>query len=303
MKAIVCTKYGSPDVLRLAEVEKPAPKEHELRIKVHATSVTSGDCRVRSFNSPLLYWIPMRLFLGITKPRQPILGAELAGEVEAVGRKVERFKVGDPVYASCGMRLGAYAEYVCLPEDGAVASKPANVSFEEAAAVPFGGMTALHFLRKGKIRSGHNALIYGASGAVGTAAVQLAKHYGAVVTGVCGPSNLELVRSLGADKVVDYTKEDFAAGGERYDIVFDAVGKCPKPLVRQALAPGGAYLTVEGQGIAKERAEDLVFLKELIEAGKYKPVIDRRYPLERIPEAHRYVDQGHKKGNVVIVMP
>ncbi|MET3290015.1 UNVERIFIED_CONTAM: NADPH:quinone reductase-like Zn-dependent oxidoreductase [Brevibacillus sp. OAP136] len=302
MKAIVCTKYGSPDVLEVREVEKPTPKDNEVLVKIHATTVTSGDCRVRAFNSPFLYWLPMRLFLGIRRPRMPILGVELAGIIEGVGRGVKRFSRGDEVYALNGMRFGAHAEYICLPENGVVAVKPANATFEEAAAIPFGGTTALHFLRKAKIQRGHRVLIYGASGAVGTSAVQLAKHFGAHVTGVCSAANAELVALLGANQIVDYIKEDFSKRDERYDIIFDAVGKISKSSCKKSLAPNGTYVTVNGQGIAKVCADDLVFLKGLMETGKLKAVIDRRYPLEDIAAAHRHVETGRKKGNVVITV-
>ncbi|NRR23329.1 NAD(P)-dependent alcohol dehydrogenase [Brevibacillus sp. MS2.2] len=300
MRAVVCTKYGSPDVLELREVEKPMPKDNEILVNVHATTVTSGDCRIRAFKSPFLLWIPMRLVLGLTKPRNPILGVELSGEVEAIGKHVERFKKGDQVYALSGMRCGAHAEYICLHENAIVGVKPTNVTHEEAAAIPFGGTTALHFFRKGKLQKGQKVLIYGASGSVGTSAVQLAKYFGAEVTAVCSSANFDLVKSLGADTVIDYTEEDFTKKEERYDIVFDAVGKATKSECVRVLTPNGIFLTVDGQGIAKVRTEDLDFLKELTEAGQMKAVIDRYYSLEQIPEAHRYVETGRKKGNVVI---
>jgi NADPH:quinone reductase-like Zn-dependent oxidoreductase len=302
MKAIVATQFGTADVLQLQEVEKPTPKDNEILVKVFATTVSAGDIRMRSLNVPLLFWLPARLTLGFTKPKNPIYGMELAGEVEAVGRAVTRFKPGDEVFASTlAEKFGAYAEYKCLPEDGLVLTKPQNMSYEEAAAVPIGGPTALRLLRKGNIRRGQKVLIYGASGSVGTYAVQLARHFGADVTGVCSTANLEMVKSLGADRVIDYTQKDFASSLERYDAIFDAVGKFPKSIVSQALAPNGRFITIAKLS-TKQSAEELSFIKGLIEAGEIRAVIDRRYPLEQVAEAHRYVEAGHKKGNVIITV-
>ncbi len=306
MKAIICTKYGTPDVLELREVEKPVPGKNDVLIRIFATAVTASDCIIRGFNVPIGFKLPMAIAIGFTKPRQPILGIVFAGEIDSAGIEVELFNKGDRVFGwDLFPGFGAYAEYKCMSEKGMLAIKPSNVNFEEAAAIPYGGLLALHFLKKGNIRSGQKVLIYGASGAVGTSAVQLAGSYGAKVTGVCSTENLELVKSLGAEKVIDYTKEDFTGRGELYDLIFDAAGKRKsskfKLQCRTALAPGGKYLSVD-DGTPKPQIEDLILLKDLVEAGKLKPVIDRIYKLEQMAEAHRYADKGHKKGNVVITV-
>lgn len=303
MKTVVYERYGPPEVLQFRRVSQPVPGDNEVLVRVCATSVTIGDTRMRSFTVPRALWLFARLYLGIRGPRRPVLGMELAGDIEAVGRRVTRFSVGDQVFASTfDVNFGGYAEYKCLPENGTLALKPASLTYEEAAAAVGGGMTALSCLEKGGIQPGQNVLIYGASGAVGTNAVQLAaRHFGARVTGVCSAASADLVKSLGAEKVIDYTCEDFTSSGETYDVIFDAVAKFPPARARTALSPGGIYINVhvDADGVGPAR---LLTLKGLIEAGKLKPVIDRCYPLAQIVDAHRYVDQGHKKGNVAVTV-
>ncbi len=304
MKAVIYEKYGSPAVLKITDIEKPTPSENEVLINVKATTVTIGDSRMRSFTVPRWQWLMARLYLGVFKPRRPILGMEIAGVIEATGNNVTRFKVGDDVFASTfDSDFGGYAEYKCIPEDGLIAHKPDNLSYGEAAALVGGGMTALHCLQKADIQPEHHVIIYGASGTVGTNAVQLAKyHYGAHVTGVCSTKNLELVKSLGADDVIDYTVEDFAQGSQKYDVVFDAVAKYPSAKAKSALKSDGIYLNVHSDSNpSKKQAEDhFHHIKQLAEDNVIKPVIDCQYTIEDIVEAHRYVDTGRKRGNVVI---
>ncbi len=322
MKAIVCIKYGPPEVLQLKEVEKPIPKANEVLIRNFATTATLYDCWSRSGTAPPGFKLLMRLVAGIRKPKQPIFGTELAGEIKAVGSDVTKFKVGDQIWGYLGMKQGAYVEYICLPEDGVLTIKPTNMSYEQAAAVQQGALTALYFLRAGNIQSGQNILVFGASGGVGMFAVQLAKHFGLEVTGICSTSKIDFVKSLGADKIIDYTKEDYTESDELYDIILDTIGKTNVGRTKKLLKKDAYYLfTTFGlpklfrilwlqminrkkafYGTLEEKIEDLIFLKELIEAGKLKSVIDRRYPMEQAAEAHRYVETGQKKGQVVITM-
>ena len=306
LKAVVCTRYGPPEVLRLQEVATPVPRKNEVRIRILATAVTSSDCYVRGLNLSPAYRLIARLALGWSAPRQPVLGMVLSGKVDAVGPDSTSFDVGERVFGFNRHRFGTYAQYVCWPADGLLAPRPANLTDEEAAAIPYGGLLALHFLRKGDLRAGQRILIYGASGAVGTSAVQLARHFGAHVTGVCSTPNVDLVASLGATTVIDYTSQDFTDRPERYDLVFDAVGKRKSTAAlrrcRRVLTPGGACVSVD-DGAPKLRREDLVLLGELATKGAIRAVIDRTSALDDIVEAHRYVDNGHKRGNVVVAVP
>lgn len=301
MKAVIFTKSGPPDVLQLKKIEKPIPDDNEILIKVHATSVNSGDVNLRSFKSQFLFWLLMRILYGLKKPKRLILGSALSGEIESVGKNVMRFKKGDEVFGSTGMKFGANAEYVSIPENGVVALKPTNISHEEAAAIPFGALTALFYLRKANIQQGQKVLINGASGSVGTFAVQLAKYFGAEITGVCSSKNFELVKSLGADKVIDYKQEDFTEREEQYDIIFDVAGKSSLSDCQKVLAPNGSFISTK-KGLAKESTDDFNFLKDLIEKGRLKVVIDKTFPLEQIAEAHRYAETGQKSGNLAITI-
>ena len=330
MKAIIYTEYGSPDVLHLAEVEKPAPQDNEILIRIHAVSINVGDIWARNFKEisprkfsmPLPLWLPARMYFGFTKPRINILGSEFAGEIDSTGKDVKRFRKGDQVFGYRGQNMGANAEYLCMPESGLVAIQPSNMTCEVAATVPYGALTALDLLRKANIQPGHKVLINGASGGIGSAAVQLAKYYGAEVTGVCGTPRLEFVKSLGADKVIDYTREDFTKNGETYDLIFDILGKSSFAQCRNSLNQNGCYLLASFKmkqvfqmlwtsltggkkvicALSGEKIDDLLFVKELVETGKIKSIIDRRYPLEQAAEAHRYIETGNKKGNVILTL-
>ena len=327
MKAIVFTEYGPPDVLHLKDIPKPTPQENEILVRVYATPVNYGDLTARNFassqfNMPALFYLPARLSFGWNKPKTTILGSELAGEVETVGAAVTKFKPGDPVFAYVGMKMGAYAEVLCIPETGTVALKPANLPYAQAATLPYGAIMASSLLRKVDLQPGHKVLINGASGGIGSMAVQLAKHLGAEVTGVCGAPRLDFVRSLGADEVIDYTQEDFTQNGETYDLIFDILGKGSFARFKHSLTPNGVYLLASYKmkavfqmlwtaatrsrqkvicAFAEERVQDLVWVKELAEAGQIKAIIDRCFPLEQAAEAHRYVESGNKTGPVVIL--
>ena len=307
MKAIICTKYGPPEVLQFKEVEKPTPKDNEVLIKIYATAVTASDIFIRSSDLPLRFLIPMRLMLGITKPRKSIIGLVLAGEIESIGKNIKRFKTGNQVYGLTGFGLGAYAEYKCMTEtdsmQGCLAIKPTNITYEEATVAAYGGLLAVQYLEMGNIQHGQKVLIYGASGTSGTIAIQFAKYLGAKVTAVCSTTNLDLVKSLGAENVIDYTKVDTLDPDVQYDFILDAVGKIKtsklKDACKKALAPGGKYVSIDDGNLLLD-SKRLAFIKELIEAGRIKPIIDKCFQFEDIVEAHRYVGKGHKKGGVVI---
>jgi NADPH:quinone reductase-like Zn-dependent oxidoreductase len=323
MKAIVWTAYGPPDVLQLKEIEKPTPKDNEVLIKVYATTVTAGDCEQRSLKLPIWYAIPMRVYVGLKKPtRITILGMELSGEIEAVGNHVKLFKKGDEVFAHAGLSFGSYAEYKCLPEDSIMAIKPTNMTYEEAAAVPMGGLEALYYIKKANIQSGQKVIINGAGGTIGTFAIQLAKYFGADVTGVDSADKLDMLSSIGADQVIDYIREDFAKSCKTYDVILDVVGSSSFSSSLKSLNKGGYYLTANPRpsqivlmpwvsmtsskkiilGGTKSTTEDLIFLKDIIEKGRLKSIIDRTYPLEQIVDAHKYVESGYKKGHIVITV-